>query len=247
MLAGLVNQHEQDEITSKDVIKNKNSLTQKRNNSKERSLYFCGIFYEESLPSEWQERLKQLQIDFAVSPLHQYDNWSKLDEEENSEHKAGTKKKSHYHIVLKFPSVKTITQVMELLKDFNQPKVQVCTSMNKYIQYFTHKNDPEKHQYSREDIYSYGIDIAEYYDNLCLTKAEEHQAFCEIKQFMRDNKIKKMRDVIFYADDNNKITWQTFFERYSIKSLGWIADGFYQDNLKPSIQPIDITNLAEQL
>lgn len=173
--------------------------------------------------------LEREQIDFAVSPLHDKDKWSVLDEKENPEHKAGEHKKEHYHVVLKFPSVKTVDQVQEILADFHQPKVQVCNSVGKYIQYFIHKNDPKKYQYNREDIESYGIDIGEYLDAVQLSKAEEHEAFQAIKDFMRKNEITRIRDVIYYADDNKLVTWQAFFERYSIKTVEWIADGNWQE------------------
>ena len=46
--------------------------------------------------------LRELLVECLISPLHDKDVWTEADELENPEHKAGTPKKAHWHVVLSF-------------------------------------------------------------------------------------------------------------------------------------------------
>lgn len=86
--------------------------------------------------------------------IHDKDTYTVSDEEKNPEHKAGTIKPSHIHLLLRFEN--------------NQPQdtKYICTwfgieenFVNKIkgkwedaLMYQTHRNAPEKHQYSSEEV-----------------------------------------------------------------------------------------------
>lgn len=65
------------------------------------------LVYPDSAADEWQEVLRELLVECLISPLHDKDVWTKTDELENPEHKAGEPKKAHWHVVLSFKNPAT--------------------------------------------------------------------------------------------------------------------------------------------
>jgi len=56
--------------------------------SKDKARYFTFLLYPESVPEDWQEKLEQIGLPMAISPLHDSD--MKPD---------GTIKKPHWHVI----------------------------------------------------------------------------------------------------------------------------------------------------
>lgn len=109
------------------------------------------VIYPESAPEDWKEILKIKGLTFAVSPLHDSDI-----------NPTGESKKEHYHIILCFGSPTTFNNVKEILDELNQPIPIPLESVRGYYRYFTHKDNPEKHQYNDKDIELYnGFDVTD--------------------------------------------------------------------------------------
>lgn len=108
--------------------------------SKNRSQWFACLIYPDSCP-DWREILNGLQIPCAVSPLHEYDV------KEN-----GELKKPHYHCILNFSSLKSVSQVANLVESLSNGFAKVILSPKASYEYLTHKNNPEKAQYNESDI-----------------------------------------------------------------------------------------------
>lgn len=99
------------------------------------------IGYPESLPENWLETLNDLHIQVLISPLH-----------ENDVNADGEVKKPHYHIVLIFESMKSLSQVKELADKLNCPAPQKQDSKRGVARYLCHLDNPEKAQYPPDDV-----------------------------------------------------------------------------------------------
>lgn len=104
------------------------------------------LLYRDSCPDNYLEILESLRIPFVLSPWH--------DKDVNKE--TGEFKKAHKHGALYFDSLKSYSQVSELLtKNLNTPAhVEVIMSPKGMYDYFTHAENPEKTPYNIEDIES---------------------------------------------------------------------------------------------
>ena len=109
--------------------------------SKLKKRHWMYIVYPESAPKDWMQQLEATGVKFAVSPLHDKD---KLVD--------GKYKKKHWHVILVFDGPTTFMTAASYIGITNGPYPKVCESLRGAFEYFTHKNDPEKAQYSPDDI-----------------------------------------------------------------------------------------------
>lgn len=145
------------------------------------------LVYLDSAPSNWITILSDdLRIPFAISPLHDSD----LNED-------GSPKKPHYHVAVSFEGNKSQSQIQEIASSVNGTQVFQIQSMQGMIQYFIHKNNPEKHQYKKEDIRAFcGFEIDPYF---APTSAELERISNEIDEFIIDNDINEFDELIRLA------------------------------------------------
>lgn len=170
--------------------------------------------------------LKSQQVAFALSPWHDKDFWNELDEKDNPAHKSGTAKKKHRHGVFRFESLKNLEQVKLITDLINSPRPQKLHSPTMAIQYFTHKNDPEKAQYDYKNIVDCGVNIDDFYASV-LTKSQRKKIVSEMITWMRENKIDRLSILIEYAQDN-KPEWFDLLQDHYLKTFEWLANGYYQ-------------------
>ena len=90
-----------------------------------------------------------------------------IDDKNEILHKKGDLKTPHYHIYLRFKTNRDVDEIKRwfmpkgLLDENGLPYnclSQKVKSSVACIEYLTHKNEPEKYQYSENDIISYNID-----------------------------------------------------------------------------------------
>lgn len=130
--------------------------------------YWRFELYPESLPDNWLEFLKQSCIEFALSPLHDKDVYTKdvqaEDDTDLVQGKVGQVKKAHYHGIFAFTNPTTFKNVYEsFLKPLGQPIPLTCDNVRRAYEYFWHKNDPDKYQYNKEDVQTFnGFDVLNY-------------------------------------------------------------------------------------
>ncbi|MEY8434585.1 replication protein [Streptococcus hyointestinalis] len=120
-----------------------------------RSNKWTFLLYKESAPENYLEILESMHIPFILSPWH--------DKDVNKE--TGEFKKAHKHGALFFETLKSYSQVSELLtSNLNTPAhVEVVMSPKGMYDYFTHAEDPEKTLYDINDIESgYGFDLEKF-------------------------------------------------------------------------------------
>ena len=101
-----------------------------------RSNKWAFLLYQESAPENYLEILEEMHVPFVLSPWH--------DKDVNRQ--TGEFKKSHKHGALFFDSLKSYSQVSELLTEkLNTPShVEIVMSPKGMYDYFIHAENPEK-------------------------------------------------------------------------------------------------------
>lgn len=156
-----------------------------------RSNKWAFLLYEESAPENYIEVLEELHIPFVLSPWH--------DKDVNT--KTGEFKKSHKHGALFFESLKSYSQVSELLtSQLNTPShVEIVMSPKGMFDYFTHAENLEKTRYDVNDIESgCGFEL----DSFLL--GQDSVAFMnEVIDVIEANDFTELEDLVYYARANN--------------------------------------------
>ena len=111
-----------------------------------RSNKWAFLIYQESAPKNYIDILEEMHIPFVLSPWH--------DKDINKE--TGEFKKAHKHGVLFFESLKSYTQVSELLTEklYTPSHVEVVMSPKGMYDYFIHAENPDKTLYNMDEIES---------------------------------------------------------------------------------------------
>ena len=167
------------------------------------------IFYPDSAPGNWDAQLaanlSEVHLPVWVSPVHDRDEWTEADELKNPAHKAGTLKKPHYHLVAQYPN--PVTREM-FLADFGFLKgpenVKQVKSLISMVRYLIHKDDPDKAQYSRENVKAYGGADIGLLD--AVGDGEFDVLLAAMMDFIDENGITSFAGFIRYCR-KNEITW----------------------------------------
>lgn len=113
-------------------------------------LFFC-LLYPDN-----ESHLKALEIIknsvSHVGILHDCDTWMPDDEVVNPEHKAGEKKKAHYHVILKYANPRWNTGVAVDL-GIDARFLEACGSFDKSGRYLLHDGFPDKYQYDMDCLF----------------------------------------------------------------------------------------------
>ncbi len=129
--------------------------------SKEREpRYYTYTFelYEESVPQNYIEIIQNFHTKAALI-WHDKDVYSQSDYDKYLKNnntvpnwKVGDRKKIHAHIVIKFNSLKTTRQILQLVEMLGVKYVEPVLNEYGMIRYLIHLDDKDKAQYKKEDI-----------------------------------------------------------------------------------------------
>lgn len=160
----------------------------------DRTMNWTCLLYPESVIENWKEELAELQVRLAVSPIH--------DKDFNAD---GTAKKPHYHVAFAFDGNKSYEQVHGITESFKGTVPQRCKSLKATVRYMTHMDNPEKAQYARGDITTFGgFDI----DAMFLpTVSERYEVLRNIIEFIDNNDVIEFCDLVRYASAKQYDTW----------------------------------------
>ena len=136
---------------------------------------FATVVYPESAPEDWQQRLAESFVPAFISPLH--------DKDFNA---TGEPKKPHYHVVVMFVGKKSEEQVRELFKTLGGVGLEPVKSIRGYARYLCHLGNPEKAQYSPDDVRS--LCGADYTSTIGLA-IDKYKAIEEMMDFIDQNRI----------------------------------------------------------
>ena len=152
------------------------------------------IVYPESAPEHWQDIIDQYHIPWACSPLH--------DADENPD---GETKKPHWHVVVSFEGKKSYNQVLDIIRPLNCTVPQKVQSMKGMLRYFVHLDNPEKHQYSINDIELHGgFDPQSY---LSPSSTQKYMLINEMVNFIEENHVYDYLDFMKYAAAHRFDDW----------------------------------------
>lgn len=152
--------------------------------SSDRTRLWCAVIYPESAPKNWRDILDDYHIEWAESPLHEFD----INEG------TGEVKKAHWHIVLSFDGPKSFEQVKSILEPLNCPIPIKCHSLKGAVRYFIHLDNPDKYQYSRSSIIAHGgfdVDSA-----LAPSSSARYSLISDMMEYCSENGIIEFFDLV---------------------------------------------------
>ncbi|EKB7622839.1 TPA: replication protein [Enterococcus faecalis] len=166
-----------------------------------RSNKWAFLIYKESAPDNYLEILNGLHVPFVLSPWHDKDIYSGT----------GELKKSHKHGAFYFDSLKSYTQVSELVSDkLNGPAhVEVVMSPKGMFDYFTHAENPSKTPYDVENIESgAGFELDKF-----LLEQNTDNFMNDVIDIIEENNFMEFENLVRYARDNNYLLLGLIVER----------------------------------
>lgn len=169
---------------------------------KQSSKWWSFIVYPESAEPNWKEKLRNLQCEIAISPLHDKDLWThdspevvdeetgEVIEEKGSRYKCGTRKKAHWHCIIKFDRTISYKEANAIVRKItNGPYLQKCMSLKGQYEYFVHMNNPDKYQYEKDEIEKYNGFIIE------TTQADKIVLIDEIGKTISENMFTNIEEI----------------------------------------------------
>lgn len=134
-----------------------------------RTRNYATVVYPESAPSDWLDILSDHHVPCFVSPYHEFDF--------NADNSL---KKPHYHVLLAFDGPKTVQQAVDIFQTIGGVGCEIIKSFRSYARYLCHLDNPDKHQYSVQDVKQFGgID---YYE-IISSSADRYFTFEEMMDF----------------------------------------------------------------
>lgn len=170
--------------------------------------HWGAILYPESLPADWKDILRRSGLPVAISPLHNKDY-----------NPDGSKKKEHYHIIISYDGPTTLNNVKNITEALHAPNPQGLDSVRGAYRYFGHLDNPEKAQYSADEIVTInGFNILDFAE---LTRTEVTTIIRRLQQLTRDLDLVELADLADYLEMNDMmpeydvLTSHTYFiEKY---------------------------------
>jgi len=180
-----------------------------------RTRNYATVIYPESAPSDWQELLVQQFVPAFISPLHDKDI-----------NPTGEPKKPHYHVLIMFEGVKTKEQVKVIFDAIGGVGLEVVQSMRGYARYLCHLDNPEKVQYSPDDVIS--MCGADYITAIGLV-TDKYKAIGEMIDYCEINSLVSYSELLKYCR-SNRFDWfrvlcdnGTVVMKEYLKSKAWTS------------------------
>lgn len=153
------------------------------------------ILYLDSAPANWRDILQETGCQFAISPYH--------DKDLNPD---GTLKKPHYHVIVCYDGPTSYNVILRITKLVNATIPQPLEQIRGYYRYFTHLDNPEKYQYSQDDISTInGFNINNYIE---MTYTEVSMIIKSLQDLIRSKNILEYCDLLdFLIDEDLREFW----------------------------------------
>lgn len=181
-------------------------------NKTKRAYVWVAICYCEHAETKDQASIARLLennypgLAYWLSPVHNPDN---------------DEKKEHIHVILRFDSLKSLSQVNEITQKLLLGTCAIeCASLRGYVRYLCHLDNQNKQQWdeSPETLIMCGGDarISPYLQER-IDISDESFVSAEIEQFIDDNDLRSYAVLCRYARANNP-TWHSFLVKKSGRS-----------------------------
>ena len=192
-------------------------------NGRPRAKNYALVVYPEDLPADlqvddkWIDVLKNTGHKLVVSPYHNKDV-----------NPDGSKKKPHYHVLLQGGRLWIrFVDLKDLVKnDFKGKGVAVpqkCSNTDGLKRYMTHIDNPDKYQYSKNDIRCFnGADVENAYK---ISETGKKLAIYDILKFVREHEeISDYNQLMDYAMDLKTDGDSTWFD--ILLSNSWVVERY---------------------
>lgn len=174
------------------------------------------VVYPESAPANWLEIIAEEKAPFFVSPLHDSDTDPQ-----------GQPKKPHYHVIYAPESKKSEQQIKAIFEKFAGVGLEPVGSLRGYARYLCHLDNPEKAQYSPEDVRCFG---GADYNSVVSLPTDKYKAVSEMMAYCAENNIYSFSDLCDYARDH-RFDWfrllcdsSAIIMKEYLKSKSWTAE-----------------------
>lgn len=168
-----------------------------------RSRTWMVVAYPESMPENWKEILADLKCRVFVSPLH--------DSDKNAD---GELKKPHYHVLILFDSVKSVSQVAEISDRLNSPRPQKMDNARGAARYLCHLDNPEKVQYPCDKVQCFGgADFLEIIGRSC----DKYLMVRQMMDFVDEQGWRSFAQLARYSRENNEEWFRALCD-----NCGWV-------------------------
>lgn len=178
--------------------------------------YAC-VVYPESAPENWREIISESKVPVFISPLH--------DKDVNT---TGEAMKPHHHVVAMYEGVKREEQAREFFESFGGVGCETVNSIRGYARYLCHLDNPEKAQYSIDEVVSYG---GADYMHAIGTAGDKAKAIREMIAWIEENDIISFAELLRHASINRSdwfdclINSGAYVTKEYIKSRWWEIHG----------------------
>lgn len=156
-----------------------------------RSNKWAFLLYKDSCPENYLDILEEFHIPFILSPWHDKDIVKST----------GEFKKPHKHGALFFETLKSYSQVSELLVEkLNTPShIEIVMSPKGMYDYFIHAQNPEKTSYNIEEIeYGAGFELEKF-----LLEQNSDNLVGEIIDIIEEQNFIEFNSLVKYMKENN--------------------------------------------
>lgn len=170
-------------------------------------------------PKNWISLIDELHIPYCVSPLHDKDL------HEGDDNKT---KKPHWHLILKYSSMKTLEQVKEVADMLNAPAPKRLQNLQAYTRYLTHMDNANKAQYdSNAVICGGGFD----YISIIQLASDKYVLVSEMIRFIELNNLYSYRRLVMYAQNNNEQWFRALCDNCSYIIKEYLQSRAWEDGV----------------
>lgn len=179
----------------------------------ERTRNYATVVYLDSAPENWLDILRESKVPIFISPYH--------DKDLNAN---GEPKKPHYHVMWLNEGKKSEEQAREFFATFGGVGLEKVISVRGYARYLCHLDNPEKAQYSVDEVQCLGG--ADYFGTINLV-TDKYKAIGEMIDYCVDNQVCSYSNLLIYCR-NERYDWfrvlcdnGTVVMKEFLKSLDW--------------------------
>ncbi len=146
---------------------------------------FATVVYPDSAPENWKQLLSEHHIPAFISPFH-----------DNDINPTGEEKKAHYHVLVMFEGKKSDEQIKELFDTFGGVGLEKVGSLRGYARYLCHLDNPDKAQYSPDQVTSlHGAD----YISIIGLASDKYNAIREMMAYCVSENCLYFCDLLMYS------------------------------------------------
>lgn len=189
----------------------KKSTAKKKKDDRIRN--YATVVYLDSAPENWLDILRESKVPIFISPYH--------DKDLNAN---GEPKKPHYHVMWLNEGKKSEEQAREFFSTFGGVGLEKVISVRGYARYLCHLDNPEKAQYSVDEVQCLGG--ADYFGSINLV-TDKYKAIGEMIDYCVENQVYSYSNLLIYCR-NERYDWfrvlcdnGTVVMKEFLKSLDW--------------------------